>query len=280
MSNFKALFLVILLAAPVLAAEKPKLTVCVRIAEYNYRKYFTSIELDSIQQMAARRVNSMLTKQFGCFEFGVGASRDTLMITLGDPAPPSQRSAIHEVGLTMVLRGPHVAPRQQPLYWVFRSKDEVIPLTIPEALANDLVEFLTRTLQSKKEIFTADVLGDFTIADTVLALRSRVLWVIPFTKESLALDDESVFTVFCEFDESDVRRREQYDASAKGTYNSHAAGPRFFKGIVAQTLPHEKLDLVKSNTPMAILGLRLKRYVQFLESISSISPDSALSGLR
>jgi hypothetical protein len=282
--RYVVLFLVTAIAVgSALGAEKPRITVRVQVDERDYRQFFDDDELQMIENESAKRIGGTLSESLGFVQFTPEQTPDTLVISVGDREPAPAASQLREVGFRMRLVGRRTIPSADPLYWVFRPKERNIPLSTAEALQRDVTVEFARQLEIQKPDFVKRVLGKFIIADTAMAFRKDLRWVIPLRKEEIAVDNMSEFWVNCEFVDQTGTYQRPYATVVIGAYLPAGAqpDPRFGRGILMETLEGEKhLDDVKGNKPMRILGVCLTKYLPFVSSDMSVAPDSLRLGSR
>jgi hypothetical protein len=278
--------LILLLALAELSAAgggKPRITVRLQVDERDCLQYFLDNELQAIESQSAIQISSALSECFGCVQFTNEHNPDTLVILVSNREPMDTTSQLREVGFRMRLVGPHTLPSAEPLYWVFRPKERNLPLSTAEAFQRDVALEFARQLEIQKPDFVKRLLGRFVIADTAMAFRQELRWVIPLKKEEIAVEDMSEFLINCEFVDQTGTFKRPYETQAIGAYPppNVQPDPRFGEGILTEIVEGEKhVDDVRSNKRMKILGVCLTKYVPIVSPDLPVTPDSARVGNR
>jgi len=258
------------------ADEKPSLTVRFEVKKNRYRDDFPT-EINQIEKKCAQKIIEALNGYFGFMRFTEDQASNTLSIVLDDNEPASY-SSMREVGFKITLTNSHSPSTTKEVYWKFRDKEEYDrTLGTRAAFIKEVSDVFKRRLNVQQDLLVTCLLSKIAITDKAKPIREELIWVLPFKKTDLGIDNESKLIIKVEFYRKILGKIERpYYLKTIGEYdpeNIKVSLP-YYLGIIAEALKEQKhLDEINTNLKMDTKGIFIIEYIPYNDPLKPISSE-------
>ncbi|MCK5051577.1 MAG: hypothetical protein KAS53_07600 [Candidatus Cloacimonetes bacterium] len=279
MTFYYRFFLIILILMFVLTAsakEKPLLSVKFKITERNYQDYFRD-QIQRIEEEATKKIITALRDYYVFLNLTENESADSLIITLHNRQEATHLSQLREVGFFVTIRGTHISGEIDPVYWKFRPMEEYNrPLGTVSGFIREVTLAFTNNLSERKDMLVERLFSKIIIANNPLSIRDHLIWILPFSKEDLGINDFSQFLIEVGFREPFglIKRRFVIEATGVFDSNNDDVLNEYYLGILTEAIQEQgHLEDIRGNTPMEVQELYIIKYIPYYgDAITTVSP--------
>jgi hypothetical protein len=268
-NRYFALLLLAFIASPAYAIERLSVEVVCQLAEERYRLGLTSVKIAEIETDCGKQLADLFGKKFGFLHFASGESHeDQLIVRIGKSAQEADVNAFRAVDAEMWVEGSNVSGRGKAVTWTFRSLEDYLKVPTADAFADAITLRFAAELENIEAHFVRAQLVNLGIADSAFPMPQDGSWLLPFTREELGLDYDSVFKIEATLTVAAGTERFDYEVELFGDFNTATDVPQVFHHKVkALHLRDDKLTREKSLERLAsaekvtVQNVAVSRYV-------------------